>query len=109
MSHTLCYRRTRWCASKFSCRGRELRQTQVRNGRRRSLSSCLESVGCGFGGEVDSDDGAGCCGVWAASESFGVGVVVGLLSLVSLLPAVYPCPAVDVCGSEQGDAAVAVL
>ena len=61
----------------------------------RSLSSYLESVVFGFVGEVDSDDGAGSCGMRAASEPFGVGVVVGLLSLVALLPVVYPGPVVD--------------
>src|SRR6185312_5304295 len=75
----------------------------------RSLSSCLESVGFGFGGDVDSDDGAGCWGARASPEPFRVGVVVSLVGAVALLPALRPSPAVDLCRGEQSDAAVAVL
>jgi hypothetical protein len=42
------------------------------------LSSYLESVGVVFGWEIDADDRIGAVGVWAAAESLGVGVVVGL-------------------------------
>src|SRR6476469_1243854 len=75
----------------------------------RSLSSCLESVGFGFGGDVDSDDGAGCWGARASPEPFRVGVVVSLVGAVALVPALRPSPAVHLCRGEQSDAAVAVL
>ena len=47
--------------------------------------------------------------MWAVAEPFGVGVVVGLLGLVTLLPTLHPCAAMDVGWSEKCDAAVAVL
>src|SRR5262245_45856906 len=69
------------------------------NGQTRSLSSCLESVGLSFG-QVDADDALGGCGVWAASEPFGVLVVVRLVNVVAALPALCPCPTVNLCGGE---------
>lgn len=38
-----------------------------------------------------------------------MGFVVGLLGLIALLPSLGPCSGVDFGGSEQGDAAVAVV
>jgi serine/threonine-protein kinase HipA len=68
---------------------------------RRALSSCVESLGVGFGvvfGEVDADGSGGCGCSGAAPESLGVGCVVGLLCLVALVPAVAPGAVVDFVG-----------
>ena len=85
------------------CRGLREKGNVVRFARfgcGRSLSSCLESVGFTFVGQVDADDGVGAWGFGAVAEPFGVAVVVGLVSLVALLPTLPPSAAVDLSWGE---------
>ena len=73
------------------------------------MSSYLESFGVIVFGEVDSDEGFGAWCHGAATESFGVGFVVGLVEVVAVEPLGYPGSGVDVVGGEECDAAVAVV